>query len=141
MLWTELERGYRDMWREFDRLNRLLSRGLQPASAEFPAANVWVSGEHAVVTTEIPGVSPEDMEISVSGKLLTLRGERKPEEVAEGSAYHRRERWNGKFSRTFELPFTVDAGKVDARFSKGVLRVTLPQVEAEKPRKISVMAA
>lgn len=138
MLWTELERGCRDMWREMERMDRSLGKALPSTKAEFPPADVWVAGDTAVVTVELPGVDPEAVEISVAGALLTLRGERKAEEIGEGAAYHRRERWNGRFTRVFELPFTVDAGKVEAKFSRGVLKITLPQIEAEKPRKILV---
>jgi HSP20 family protein len=58
--------------------------------------------------------------------------------VEKGVAYHRRERWYGKFGKTIELPFTVEADKVEARFSKGVLSITLPRSEAEKPKKVKV---
>jgi HSP20 family protein len=107
----------------------------------FPAINVWLSEEGAVVTAELPGVKPEDLDISVVGETLTLTGSRQPEELKEGEKYHRRERRFGKFTRTFQLPFTVEASKVDAKFDKGILHIALPRAEAEKPRKISVKAA
>jgi HSP20 family protein len=105
---------------------------------EFPATNVWVSENSAVVTTEVPGIDPIALEISVVKDSLTLRGSRKAEELKEGEAYHRQERWNGQFTRTLELPFPVDADKVEARFAKGVLYISLPRAEADKPRKITV---
>lgn len=142
MLWSDLERFGRflDPWREFERMSRALSRLDGPATVEFPAVNVWVSGDHAVVTTEIPGIEPKTLDISVVNDSLTLRGSRQPEELKEGEYYHRRERWNGHFTKTIELPFAVEAGKVEARFSKGVLYISLPRAEADKPKKISVKA-
>ena len=95
-------------------------------------------GDHAVVTTEIPGIDPSAIEISVINDSLTLRGSRKPEELKEAESYHRRERWSGQFTKTLKMPFAVESGKVEARFSKGVLYISLPRAEAEKPRKIIV---
>ncbi|MDH4099226.1 MAG: Hsp20/alpha crystallin family protein [Nitrospirota bacterium] len=138
MLWTELERGYRNMWREMERLERSLEKRPPVSGTVLPAADVWVAEDRAVVAIELPGVDPEAVEISVSGRLLTLSGERKAEETIEGAAHYHQERWTGKFSRSFKLPFTVDSEKVEAKFNRGVLKVTLPKIEAEKPRKIAV---
>ena len=114
MLWSEMERLGRvfDPWSEFERMNRTLRRFALP-TVEFPATNVWVSENNAVVTTEVPGIDPNALEISVVKDSLTLRGSRKEEGLKEGEAYHRQERWNGQFTKTLELPFPVDAGKVD----------------------------
>jgi HSP20 family protein len=140
MLWSELERFGRffDPWREFERMSEAVSRLSAPVTVEFPAVNVWASGDHAVVTTEIPGIDPQSLDICVVDKTLTLRGARQPEDVKEGEAYHRRERWNGQFTKTVELPFAVDSSKVEARFLKGILYVSLPRAEADKPRKIVI---
>jgi HSP20 family protein len=121
-------------------MQRLFQDLSAPSLAEFPAVNVWSNGNEAVVTTEIPGIDPKTVDISVVGKTLTLRGSRQPEALKEGESYHRQERWTGQFSRTIDLPFATDAGKVEAKFSKGVLTITLPRAEADKPRKISVVS-
>jgi HSP20 family protein len=140
MLWSEMERLGRvfDPWNEFERMNRTLRRFDSSSAMEFPATNLWVSENSAVVTTEVPGIDPNALEITVVKDSLTLRGFRKAEELKDGEAYHRKERWNGQFTRTLELPFPVDADKVKARFAKGVLYISLPRAEADKPRKISV---
>ncbi len=103
--------------------------------------NVWTNSDGAVVTAELPGINPDDLEISVQGDTLTLRGTRDPEQLCEGEAYHRRERGCGKFQRAFQLPFVVDAGKVEATYELGVLSITLPRAESDKPRKIQVASA
>jgi HSP20 family protein len=140
MLWSDLERfGLSlDPWRDFERVNRALTGWNAPASVEFPAVNVWVAENNAVVTSELPGVEPENIDISVAGKTLTIRGSRKSEELKEGESFHRRERWHGQFTKTLEMPFSIESGKVEAKFVKGVLNIALPRAEAEKPRKISV---
>lgn len=135
MLWSE---QVFDALRELDRMGRDVRRFDMPSTVEFPATNVWVSESNAVVTTEIPGIDPGALEITVIKDSLTLRGSRRAEQFKEDEFYHRRERWNGQFTKTIELPFAVESGKVEARFSKGILCISLPRAEADKPRKISV---
>lgn len=135
MLWSD--RVF-DTLRELEGMRRSLRRFDVPSTVEFPATNVWVSDDDVVVTTEIPGIDPNVLEISVVKDSLTLRGSRQTEELKEGETYHRQERWNGQFTKTLRLPFAVESGKVEARFSKGVLTIILPRAEAEKPRKILV---
>jgi len=140
MLWQDLERFGRfvDPWREFDRVQRALSRWTSPSAIEFPAVNVWVAGDTAVVTTELPGVDAKSIDISVVGRSLTLRGSREPEALKENESYHRRERWRGEFTKTIELPFDIETSKVEAKFSRGTLYINLPRAETDKPRKINV---
>jgi len=123
--------------REMNRLFNSYDRGYTPA-AGFPAMNVWMNEEGDVVTAELPGVDVKDLDISVVGETLTLTGERKPEDLPKDSVFHRQERGIGKFTRTVELPFAVDSGKVQATLEKGVLRILLPRTEKDKPRKIVV---
>jgi HSP20 family protein len=139
MLWTDMNRlGFPDPWRMFDRMNRAASDLLEPSTGEFPLINVWMDGDRAIVTSELPGMEANDVDISVAGKTATLRGSRSTDASCEGECRHRQERWSGKFSRSLELPFLIDQDKVEAKFSKGVLRLTLPRAEADKPRKISI---
>jgi len=106
------------------------------APASYPAMNVWMNDEGVVVTAELPGCSPDNIDITVVGDTLTVKGKRTEEELPEGAVYHRRERSCGSFSRGFTLPFEVEASGVDATFEQGVLRITLPRAEADKPRRI-----
>ena len=135
-IWPEMERLQRDM----NRLFKDVSGGIGRASS-YPAMNVWTGDDTAIVSAEVPGVAPEEIEISIVGESLTLSGERKADDVAAGAQYHRRERGCGKFSRTIELPFRVDADDVEARFRNGVLAVHLPRAAADKPRNITVKTA
>jgi HSP20 family protein len=110
-------------------------------AASYPPLNIWSNEEGLVITAEVPGISPDEIEISVVGETLTLSGERKAEELDEGTRYHRQERGSGKFSRTVQLPFPVDVDEVNALFVDGVLEIKLPRTEADKPRKIAVKSA
>lgn len=136
MTTTYLERLL-DPWREFDRMSRLLNNATTQ-STEYPAVNVWVNGEDAVLTSEIPGVSTDDIDISVSGNAVTLKGKRKADEEKDIESYHRHELWHGNFSKTVKLPFNVDSEKVHASYKNGILHVELPKLEAEKPKKINI---
>jgi HSP20 family protein len=140
-------------WREMDRLRREMDRLFADwpthsgwtAAPAYPAMNVWTNEEGVVVTAELPGVAPEDMDISVVNETLTVTGTRQPElvrqaEEVEGATYHRRERSQGRFTRSFQLPFRIEGDKVEAAFERGVLHIHLPRAEADKPKKISVKA-
>lgn len=136
--WREIDRMQREMSRMFDEFTYTPRARMAPS---FPAINVWTNEDGAVVTAELPGVNPDDIDISVVGETLKLTGSRRPEELEKGAKYHRRERGFGNFTRTFQLPFTVEADNVEAVFDKGVLHISLPRAEAEKPKKIAVKAA
>ena len=134
-MWDEMDRLQREMNRVFESFDR----GYAPASG-FPAMNVWMNEEGAVVTAELPGVNVNDLEINVVGETLTVSGERKLAELPKDAVYHRQERGMGKFTRTIDLPFAVESGKVQATLEKGILRILLPRAEQDKPRKILVKA-
>lgn len=104
----------------------------------FPALNISTNDEVMTVTAELPGLKAEDFEISVEGDTLTIKGERKSPEPKEEDTWHRKERRYGKFTRIVELPYNVDAEKVEARLQNGLLQLTLPRAEAERPRRITV---
>jgi len=110
------------------------------ATRAFPAINVWEGADEVYAEAELPGVKSEDLEISVVGNELTIKGHR-GDHNGEGVAYHRRERGVGDFSRVIHLPVEVDADKVQAVLCDGVLTLTLPKAEAAKPKKIQVASA
>ena len=132
-------------WLEMERFEKeasgLLSGMGRSRTASFPPINVLTSENEVIVTSEMPGVDPADVDLSVNGDTLTIKGTRKPQELAEGQKWHRRERGSGNFYRTVQLPFNVESSKVNADYAKGVLTVKLPRAEADKPRKITVKTA
>ena len=131
-----------DPFREMESLrremNRLFAQTVPSGSPEFPALNVWVQDHNARVTAELPGIDAQDIDISVVGDTLTLKGDRKADVLREGESCHRQERGSGPFARTLKLPFRVDPERVSAKYEKGILRVTLPQSEEDKPKKIQI---
>lgn len=103
-----------------------------------PPVDVFETKDSLVLKADLPQVNKEDVDISVDGNLLTIRGERKREKEINEKDYYRMERSYGTFSRSFTLPGTVNAEKIEASFEGGVLSVTLPKKEESKPKQIKV---
>ena len=106
----------------------------------YPPIDVWANEAGVVVAAELPGIEPDQLDISVVGDTVKLSGARPADPVAEGESWIRRERGYGAFERTIKLPFKVDADRVEAQFKHGVLEVRVPKAGAEQPRKIEIRA-
>jgi len=103
-----------------------------------PDVDISESKDSFIVKAELPGVEPKDVKASMSGDILTIRGEKKKELEEKDEHHHRVERYEGSFQRSFQLPTAVNRDKVEAIFDKGVLKVTLPKVEEAKKKEIEV---
>lgn len=123
--------------RELDRLFGDFERSVAPGATPVTFED---DGASFVLRADVPGLTENDVQISVAGNTVTLRGERKLE-APEGHSVHRRERSAVKFAKSFELPARVDADKVSATLKHGVLTLTLPRAAEVQPRQISVKAA
>lgn len=140
----ELHREMRRLQREMDRIFgrwgfEFPTAALAYATA-YPLLNVWEDDEWVYAEAELPGVSMEDLEITVTGaNQLTIKGNRKPT-APEKAEWHRRERAFGAFERTLELPVSVDPAKVEARLENGVLTIKMAKSAEARPRKIVVKA-
>ena len=129
-------------------MERFLDRFAEPVWEPFemvagdwaPKLDVSETKEAMVVTAEMPGVDPKEIEIALTGDLLTLKGEKEKETVEKEERYHRVERTYGAFLRSVRLPMAVDGSKVTATFKNGVLIVTLPKTPASKGTMIPVKA-
>lgn len=132
---------------EFDRLqdeiNKLFdwtypsNRGLFDRSLS-PAVDVVETSDEIVLTCDLPGVKKDDLDLSISRNVITIKGEKKGEQKKEGAKTFRKETWSGSFQRTLSLPETVDPDKVEASMKEGVLTVKIAKREEVKPRQISV---
>ncbi|MDA8140936.1 MAG: Hsp20/alpha crystallin family protein [Desulfobacteraceae bacterium] len=113
--------------------------GLRPeAAGVFPALNITEDRDNYFVRAELPGIQAKDLEVQVHGKSLTIAGERKIASEGENVKYHRREREAGKFSRITDLPGEINADRVEAQMTNGILTVRIAKAEAAKPRQIAV---
>lgn len=124
-------------------INRLFSSSLrrepQTTFGDFlPSLEVKEDENQFQLHLDIPGMERKDLDISVTGNVLTVKGERKEEEQKKGKGYFYSERRYGSFQRSVELPVEVDADKVAANYKDGVLELTLPKSEKAKPKQIKV---
>lgn len=127
-----------DVQREVNRLFDNMSRPADVAST-IPAEVVETDNEVRIMI-EIPGMNPDDIELTVENNVLTICGEKRwqKEEGTEEGDYHLMERRYGRFARGFALPSRVNAGRIDASYDQGILTVRLPKSEEAKPRRIEV---
>jgi HSP20 family protein len=128
--------------KEMDRLWNRFS-GETPFARTFnemwsPSIDISETKDDFVVKAELPGLEAKDVNVSISGDILTIKGEKKAEEEEKDEHYHCVERYSGSFQRVFQLPSGVKADKIEANFDKGVLKVTLPKVEEAKKKEIEV---
>ena len=105
---------------------------------EEPALNVYQTDKDVVVKASLPGIKPEEVDISVTGDVLTIKGEHKEEEEEKKVDYFHKEHRYGAFRRSMTLPVSVKAEKADATFENGILTITLPKTEEVKPKQIKV---
>ena len=141
----------RDLWDPFsnlaeiqDEMNRLFDTSLRRTGAAafdgtfVPAVDVVEEKDNYLVRADLPGLSKEDVSVTLQDNYLTIKGEKKHETETKEANYYRKERVHGSFTRTIELPMSVDAKKIDAHFKDGVLQVRLPKSEEAKPKQIEV---
>jgi HSP20 family protein len=102
------------------------------------ALDVVESDDEYLIKASLPGINPDELEITFSDNVLTIMGEVKEEEEVDEAQYHLRERRYGKFSRSLKLPSGIDAEKIEANYESGVLKLHLPKVEEVKPKKITI---
>jgi HSP20 family protein len=129
-----VDRLRREMDQVFDRYG---ADPLRSGGAPYPAVNVYETESEYVLTAEIPGVRSEDLEVSVEGSRVTLRGQRRIEYPRE-AGLHRRERQSGSFRRTLEMPEHAASEKAQAQYRNGVLVLRIPKAERARPRQIDV---
>jgi len=132
--------GLRLLQREIERAGRSVFGDLQQAvgGGVYPPVNIFSGPDDMIVQCEMAGVAKEDVQLSITGETLSIRGLKKPPRDHEQYRYQRRERGLGEFDRTIVLPDKVDADRVEAKMEAGVLTVRLPKSEAAKPKQVQV---
>lgn len=139
---------FRDLLTLSDRMNRMLGdpsfRVLSPAepvSGWFPPVDIHEEPDRIVLRAEIPGVRSDDIDVSVEDNTITLRGEKKQENVVDSENAYRLERYYGTFSRSFVLSTKIDPEQIKATCKDGVLEVVVPKAEEVKPKKIKILGS
>jgi HSP20 family protein len=142
---------FRDLMTIQERMNRMFDAAFRSTGAAqsrdeewslggswAPLVDIYEKDAKIVLSAELPGVDPSQVDIRLEGNVLTLSGERKPATEALGDAFHRVERSYGPFSRSFSLPAVVDQEKIAADYRDGVLTVTLPRRQETLPKQIQI---
>ena len=135
-------------WDPFHELQREVGRlleNLDPFQStrrphRFPPLNLYDAGAKYLLSVQLPGMLASDIDLSITGETLTIRGERKRADGVKDDSYRRQERPMGSWSRTITLPDRVETTQVGASFADGILTVSLPKAESAKPRHITVTA-
>jgi HSP20 family protein len=139
---------FRDLVSIQDELNRLFGRTFVGSETTRPSAggtwmpsmDVFETDDRIVAELELPGIEPEEVDVSVEDSTLTVSGSREFTNELKEENVHRVERRYGAFTRSITLPQTADTERVEAKFDKGVLRVEVPKVERAKPKRIEIKA-
>ena len=123
-------------------MNRLFETSIRHPggfdAAFSPSIDVVVEKDDVIVKADLPGLTKDDVTVTLQDNYLTIKGEKKHEVEQQDANYFLSERVHGSFTRTIELPMTVDAKRIEARFKDGVLHVNLPKTEDAKPKQIEV---
>ena len=110
-----------------------------PLAGEWlPAADITETADKVFVKAELPGIEEKDIDLSICGNLLTIRGEKKHMKEEKDENHYLGDRYYGSFRRTFQLPGDVDQNKAEAKFRRGVLKITIPRVEEAIRKKIDI---
>jgi HSP20 family protein len=136
-------------WQSLRRLSNALDEafgtfqdeGRTVTASWYPACDVFEDKEAIKIVAEVPGVTADDVKISLENNLLTIRGEKKQQAEERTERVHRYERSYGLFERTFALPSTVDPDRIQASYQNGILTVSVPKAERARPREIPVKLA
>lgn len=136
-----------DPWREFaqirNEMNQLLSGGsrsrVQQAD-EFPTCCVWKGEDGLVLTCELPGVRPEELDVTAVRDAVTIRGVRRQADLPENAVFHRRERPTEQFARTVGLPYDINPQKTEASYERGILTLKLHRPDEHKPQRVAINA-
>jgi HSP20 family protein len=127
-----------NLFDDFFSTTRARGEGEQTPPTWAPDVDLMESKDGYTLRAELPGVSKEDVKVTLAEAVLTLSGEKKFEQEVKNENFHRSERVYGKFSRSFRLPHPIDADKIQAEYRDGVLTLTVPKAESAKFREIEI---
>lgn len=122
----------------FDEFERVFNRPVMRSNDWTVALDVSETDDLYTVKASLPGVSPDDVELTLEDNVLTIKGEMKSDETVEEAKYHVRERRYGSFSRSIRFPVMVDSNGVGATYENGVLTLSVPKAEEVKPKRIEI---
>ena len=142
---TQLWNPFQEFENLLDRYNKSNGGVLRKADSDLsfadwaPSVDIEEDAERYLIKADLPGVDKEDIDVKLENGMLSIRGEKSTEtETDKGGKHHRRERFHGTFARSFTLPDSIDADKVDAAYKDGVLTLAIPKKDKAKPKSIDI---
>ena len=130
---------HNDMGRLFDQWYRPARYRAEGETLDWmPVVDILEAAKHIEIRAEMPGLSEQDVQVSVTDDVLTLKGEKTQESEAQDKKYHRVERSYGRFQRSFTLPANLNSEAIKAKFTNGVLTIAVPKVEEVKPKEVQI---
>ena len=133
----EFERRFEDI---FGSSWPTLWPGLREGKGWMPSIDVYEKDNKVILKAELPGMKEEDIDVSVDGDMLNIKGEKNTESEVKEENYYQRESSYGSFFRSIPIPSSIDASKISADYEDGVLQVTMPKIDGVKPKKVPVSA-
>jgi HSP20 family protein len=133
-----------DVGKTLEEMDRMFGQMGQPLGVRsvprgtFPAINIYEQDDGVVLMAEVPGIKPEQLDLTVLGDAVTLKGQRQEKDLPDGERFYRRERPIGSFARTVTLPEAVNPDSVKAEYRDGVLKVHMEKAEQAKAKKITI---
>lgn len=124
--------------RTLDRMNEDRSDSTSAVTSWSPAVDIKEENDRFLLKADLPGVKPDEIDVTMEDGVLTVRGERSEEKTDEQEGYKRVERFRGSFYRRFTLPDTTDSENISAKYEHGVLELTIPKKPAVQPKRITV---
>lgn len=139
--WGDSWNPLRDLEREVDRLLQSVNLGFHGfrAGRQYPPVNVYQQDEDYLLVVELPGMRADEVELTVSGGILTMKGMRRDPEGIADDRFRRRERFRGPWQRSLSLPEGIEEERLSAEFANGILKIRLPKAEASKSRQIPII--
>lgn len=139
--WGHQWHPFRDLEREVEGLLKRVNASFQGFrfGRQFPPVNLYELQDEYLLTAELPGITPDSLDVTIAGGILTLKGERQDPEGCEEERFRRRERYRGTWQRSLNLPEKIQEEQLSAEFNNGILRIHLPRAEEIKPRQIPVI--
>mgnify|MGYP001170870697 CR=1 FL=1 len=136
----EINKLRRDMERLFDRLwDEFPMPRFPQTTREIPFIDISETVDTLIIRAEVPGIIPEDLDISMTEDILAIKGTMEQDAVHEGENYHRTERRYGSFSRTLQLPCRIKTDDVRADYQKGIITIIMPKCKPNKPREVKII--
>ena len=134
--WAGLSRLQRQMSEMFDQLAD--TDESVPSVSWMPRVEISEHSDNYMLSVELPGIDKQDVHVEVENNTLTISGDKQSDVENKDQNYHLRERTYGKFSRSFELPARIEANNIEAKYTNGVLNLSIPKAEEAKPKQIEV---